>query len=150
MELRRVSLDDPAVGPLLDDLSREYHERYGPGDEMLNTKPDEFEPPSGLFVVILDGEVTVAGGGFRRHAEGVCEVKRMWTHPDYRRRGLAVRVLAALEQEAAAAGYVRLVLETGPAQPEAAALYTRLGYTSIPMYGPYSHALAFERLLTGT
>lgn len=149
MELRRVSLNDPAALPLLDGLAQEYLERYGPGDEMLSTKADEFEPPAGLFVVVLYGPVTVAGGGFRRHAEEVCEVKRMWTHPAYRRRGLAQRVLAALEEEALACGYRRLVLETGPSQPEAAALYARRGYTPIPVYGPYPHAVAFERMLTG-
>lgn len=150
MELRRVSLSDPSVVPLLEGLAHEYHERYGGNDELLSTKPDQFDPPTGLFVVLLDGAVTTAGGGFRRHAEGACEVKRMWTNPAYRRRGLAARVLSVLEQEAAAAGYQRLVLETGPRQPEAAALYSGLGYTPIPTYGPYPHALAFETQLPRT
>lgn len=143
-------MSDPAVVPLLEGLRVEYHERYGSNDELSSTKPDEFDPPAGLFVVLLDGNVTAAGGGFRRHSEGVCEVKRMWTDPSCRRRGLAARVLASLETEAAAAGYRRLVLETGPRQPEAAALYTRLGYSPIPIYGRYPHALAFERELAPT
>jgi len=148
-------MSDPAVVPLLEGLSSEYHERYGADDELSSTKPDEFDPPSGLFVVLLDrdaasphqGPLTVAGGGFRRHREDACEVKRMWTHPAYRRRGLAARVLAVLEREAAAVGYRRLVLETGPRQPEAARLYTGLGYTPIPVYGRYPEALAFETRL---
>ncbi len=146
MELRKIRLGDPEAAPLLAGLAREYEERYGRNDEMSRTEAHEFDPPAGLFVVLLDGEVTVAGGGFRAYgppAGGVCEVKRMWTDPRYRRRGLAVRVLTALEQEAAAAGYHTLILETGTLQPEAAALYESRGYTPIPPYGPYPHALAY-------
>jgi GNAT superfamily N-acetyltransferase len=147
MQLRPVTLTDPVVGPLLRGLEEEYHARYGANDELRQTEPNEFVPPSGAFVVLLDGDVTAAGGGYRVHGSGVCEVKRMWTHPDYRRRGLAARVLDALEDLAAAAGYSRLVLETGPRQPEAAAFYGRRGYARIPVYGRYPEAIAFGTAL---
>lgn len=143
MQLRRVGLKDPLVEPLLEGLAGEYLERYGPNEELARTEPQQFDPPEGLFVVLVDGPVTAAGGGYLRHTEGVCEVKRMWTHPGYRRRGLAAAVLDALEDAAAGAGYQRLVLETGPRQPEAAALYVRRGYERIPAFGPYDLALAF-------
>ena len=150
MELRQVSLTDPAVTPLLEGLTKEYEARYGPNSEMSRTGAEEFDPPEGLFLVLLDGTTTAAGGGFRRHAEGVCEVKRMWTDPAYRRQGLAWRVLGALEDAARDAGYVRLILETGPRQHEAAAMYARKGYTRIPVFGIYAEALAFELSLTVT
>lgn len=138
-----MRLGDAEVAPLLEGLAGEYQRRYGSTQEMSRTDEAEFDPPLGLFLVLLDGGVTAAGGGFRPHAQGVCEVKRMWTAPAYRRRGLAAVVLAALEEEAVAAGYRRLVLETGPAQPEAVILYERRGYTRIPAYGHYPEALAF-------
>ena len=143
MELRRVRLGDPLVAPLLSGLHDEYHRRYGPNEEMSRTDEDEFDPPSGLFVVLLDGGETAGGGGFRFHRPGECEVKRMWVDPERRRQGLAVRVLDALEREAISAGYHRLVLETGPRQPEAVALYEGRGYARIPRYGHYPDALAF-------
>lgn len=143
MELRQVRLTDLEARPLLDGLTVEYETRYGANTEMARTHPEEFDPPAGLFLVVMDGEVTAAGGGYRRHEEGVCEVKRMWTHARYRRRGLAMRVLMALEDAARAAGYRRLILETGPRQPEAAAMYERRGYRRIDYYGPYEEALAF-------
>ena len=68
----------------------------------------------------------------------------MWTHPEYRRQGLARRVLDALEEAAVGAGYRGLILETGPNQREAASLYQRRGYIRIPPYGRYPDALAFE------
>lgn len=67
----------------------------------------------------------------------------MWTAPAYRRQGLATRLLDALEGAGRSAGYGRLVLETGPRQPEAAALYERRGYVRVPVYGHYPQALAF-------
>ena len=143
MDLRPVSVSDPLARPLLDGLEHEYRVRYGINDELSSTEETDFDPPAGGFIVFVAGEVTAAGGGFRAHAPGVCEVKRMWTHPDYRRRGLATLVLDALEQAAVAAGYRRLVLETGPRQPEAAAMYERRGYVRIPTFGRYPQALAF-------
>ena len=54
-----------------------------------------------------------------------------------RRRGFAARILAELEQLAEAAGKLRVVLETGTAQPEAIALYRRKGYTPVEPFGHY-------------
>ena len=144
METRRVRIGDEEVQALLAGLAHEYDTRYGENTEMARTAEHEFDPPSGLFVVVMDGDVTASGGGFRRHDATTCEVKRMWTHPDYRRRGLARRVLATLEEAAAEMGYARLILETGPRQPEAAAMYAARGYSRIDFYGPYSEALAFS------
>ena len=59
---------------------------------MQRADADELDPPSGLFLVLLDGPVTEAGGAFRAYAEGVCEVKRRWTDAAYRRRGLAAGI----------------------------------------------------------
>lgn len=147
MELRQVGLGDPIVAPLLAGLAAEYEVRYGPGDEMVTTHDEEFQPPSGLFLALVKDEVVIAGGGFRRFSPGVCEVKRMWTRPDHRRHGHAAWVLEALEEAARAAGYSALRLETGPAQPEARSLYFSRGYRRIPVYGSYPEALAFEREL---
>lgn len=144
MEMRRVRLSDPAVEPLLAGLTHEYDTRYGENAEMARTTESEFDPPSGLFIVLTHGGVTAAGGGFRRYDPDTCEVKRMWTSAGYRRQGLARRVLAALEEAAVFAGYSRLILETGPLQPEAEALYAGRGYDRIPAYGPYPEARAFS------
>jgi GNAT superfamily N-acetyltransferase len=143
MEMRRVRLSDVEVEPLLLGLSDEYDTRYGENTEMTRASEDEFDPPAGAFVVLMDGPITAAGGGFRRHNEGTCEVKRMWTSPPYRRRGLAIRVLRTLEEAAWDIGYTHLILETGPRQPEAEAMYTRRGYRRIDVYGHYPGARAF-------
>ena len=73
----------------------------------------------------------------RRTTAGVGEIKRMYTRPEARRRGIARTLLAALEVRAVGLGYRRLVLETGTKQPEAMTLYEALGYAPIAPYGQY-------------
>lgn len=154
-------LGHPLVRPLLDELAVEYATRYTDllGVEELRAEMDrypahEFAAPDGDLVLLLEAGVPVAGGAFRRRVEPELgdlaraahpgaraadgtpavptgEIKRLWTHSAHRRRGLARRVLVELEQRAAAAGYVRLYLTTGPRQPEAAALYLRTGWTPL-------------------
>lgn len=148
MELRQVRLTDPLVAPLITGMTGEYRVRYGETDEMTTVDAEEFDPPSGTFLVLIDGGEVLAGGGLRRVADDTCEIKRMWTAAGHRRKGYASQVLTALEDTARAAGYSTLLLETGPLQPEAITLYTSRGYSPIPYYGRYPDALAFRFDLT--
>ena len=131
---------------MLTGLRQEYEARYGPGagDSVLDVDPSEFEAPTGAFVVLLDDGTTVAGGGIRRIDDTTVEVKRMWTNPGYRRRGHGMRMLRELAGLAGRLGYRTVRLETGHAQPEALALYRRLGFAEIAGYGPYQNATAFQ------
>lgn len=155
MRFARVPFGDPQVTPLIAGIRSEYTQRYGP-DADDDVDALEFDPPDGAFLILLDDKtgdahgapVTVAGGGIRRFDEVTCEIKRMWTNSDYRRQGHAMTVLAELESIARELGYQRLLLETGPAQPEALALYRRLGYRETGPYGRYPHAHGFERTLS--
>lgn len=147
VKIVRVRLGDPEVAPLLAGLRHEYEVRYGPGDAADDVPAAEFDPPSGAFVVLRDGDTTVAGGGIRRFDDATAEVKRMWTNPAYRRQGHALTVLAELESIASGLGYRRVRLETGYAQPEALAMYRRLGFVEIGNYGHYESAIGFERTL---
>ena len=138
--MRLVAADDPVLEPLLADLARDYDARYAPTDgvpssaELTRYPPEAFsEAQGGAFLAVLQDGVLVAGGALKR-AGDAAEVKRMWTHPDHRRRGLAGLVLASLEQRAVRLGYRRMVLSTGAAQPEAVALYLHHGWT--PAFDP--------------
>jgi GNAT superfamily N-acetyltransferase len=135
--IRSLAYTDAVVRALEAELQQEYVERYGGQDESP-VDPAEFAPPAGVFVVgFADGE-PVASGGFRRHADDVAEIKRMYVVEDHRGVGYARRLLAELEARAAAAGYLRIVLETGLRQPEAMALYQSSGYQPIEGFGFYA------------
>ena len=130
-----TSADDPRARPLVDELSREYDERYGlndgiPSSVELSRYPAElFSPDGGGAFLLLqrDGEV-VAGGAFKRADAATAEIKRVWTSSAHRRQGLARLVMAELEAEASRRGYTGVELTTGARQPEAVALYLSLGY----------------------
>ena len=110
------------VAELLDDLAA----RYG-GPDPDSPAPSDFHPPTGVFLVAwLDGEA-VGCGGVRAHVDGTGEIKRMYTRPLARRRGVGRALLTELEVRAAALGHGRLILETGTEQPEAIALYASVG-----------------------
>lgn len=135
LDVLELPMDDPRVRPLLDELAVEYDTRYGdlfgPGSaaEELNRYPaHEFVAPHGALLILQENGRSVAGGAFRRHGTDTAEFKRIWTHSAHRRRGLARRVLAELESTAAARGYSRVFLTTGPRQPEAKHLYLTTGY----------------------
>lgn len=135
---RQVSIDDPAAEPLVAGLRAEYLRRYDDESEMDTYDDAEFTPPRGLLLIAeLDG-ATVAGGGLRLTDPGSAELKRMWTHPDHRGRGLARWMLSLVEREAARLGYRRLRLETGLAQPEAIALYRSTGYLDTEPFGHWA------------
>ncbi|WP_326689814.1 MULTISPECIES: GNAT family N-acetyltransferase [unclassified Streptomyces] len=137
MEIVPAHFDHPDVRKLNEIVLQEYVERYG------NTEGDAtpldaamFQPPRGLYLLAHDDEGRpVATGGWRsmdaseeNYTDGDAELKRMFVMPEARGLGLARRILALLEDDARAAGRVRMVLETGIEQPEAIALYTSSGY----------------------
>jgi GNAT superfamily N-acetyltransferase len=141
VELRDDRLDSDAGTPLVRAQWRELLERYGvPDADPDDLQADHLAPPRGLFVVAwLDG-IAVSCGGVRQYDETTGEIKRMYTIPEARRRGISRVVLEELEARAHAIGYTRLVLETGVRQPEAIALYESAGYESIEPYGFYKNA----------
>jgi GNAT superfamily N-acetyltransferase len=139
LQLVSVHPDDPLAAPLFADLTVEYDTRYGDlfggaSQELTRFPAEAFLPPDGDFLLLTEDGVAVAGGAFMPHSSGTAEVKRMWTAATHRRRGLARRVLAALERRAAGRGYRRMYLTTGPRQPEARDLYLAAGWT--PLFDP--------------
>lgn len=115
----------------LDELARRYERTT------MREALEEYEPPRGLFVVARDDGALAGGAGVRSIGppdDALGEVKRLWVRPDLRRRGVATRLMSALEGHAREAGFARLYLETGPRQPEAIALYRREGWVEVGAY----------------
>ncbi|GAA3744374.1 GNAT superfamily N-acetyltransferase [Spinactinospora alkalitolerans] len=136
--IRAVAVTDPAARPMISDLIAEYTDRYGAEaarEEMAAHPASDFAAPHGAFLLAVARGAAVAGGAFRRFDPRTAELKRIWTAATHRRRGLGRRIVAALEAEAAARGYTRVFLTTGPHQPEAVALYAGLGYRLLETEG---------------
>ncbi|WP_316807513.1 GNAT family N-acetyltransferase [Pedobacter agri] len=88
-------------------------------------------------IVAYQNEIPVACGAIKAFSATAAEVKRMFVHPDYRKQGIAINILSELEHWASELGFTECVLETGKKQPEAIALYQKVGYHITPNYGQY-------------
>lgn len=101
-------------------------------------------------VVAYEEDIAVSCGAIKEYSPAVMEVKRMYTKPDNRGKGLAVKVLAQLEIWATELACKKCILETGKNQSEAIRLYKKCGYTIIPNYGQYAgidNSVCFEKTL---
>lgn len=90
-----------------------------------------------VVVIAYQNGASVGCGAIKPFSATEAEVKRMFVHPDYRKQGIAAKVLNELESWATKLGFTACVLETGKKQPEAIALYQKAGYHFIPNYGQY-------------
>ncbi len=90
-------------------------------------------------IVYYENGIPVGCGAFREKEPDSVEIKRMYVHPDHRKKGIASQVLTELERWADEIKYPYTVLETGKKQPEAIALYQKSGYNIIPNYPPYEN-----------
>jgi putative acetyltransferase len=131
-------------------LSAELSERYQEDDGTGNFRPEDvLQPRSGFLLARWQGQA-VGCGAYRPLKEDIAEIKRMYVEPAFRGHGIGRRLLAALEEGARQAGYGRVWLETGTAQPEALGLYKVSGYFVIPNYGYYRddpRSVCFEKTL---
>jgi GNAT superfamily N-acetyltransferase len=139
IDIRLVKYTAPVAVAMIEAALVDLSERYGGDGDSTPVDPAQFEPPAGAFLVAwLDGRPAGCGGWRTYHGDrDVAEVKRMYTVPEVRGRGVALALLRALEEAARQAGRKRIVLETGHRQPEAIALYIKAGYERIADFGHY-------------
>jgi putative acetyltransferase len=138
LEFRREDLLGTISQTLIKSLNAELEAQYPEeGANFFRLDPEEVAEGRGVFfVAYLDGEP--AGCGAVRLIEpGVAEIKRMYVAPSVRGQGIGGRIVAALEAEAIRLCAHRILLETGPRQPDAIAMYERCGFAEIPLYGEY-------------
>jgi putative acetyltransferase len=153
LTIEAVDMRIPEAVLLIDRLSAELARRYEADEGTGNFRPDHvLQPRSGFLVARWQGEA-VGCGAYRPLHDDIAEVKRMYVEPAFRGRGIGRRLLLALEECARQAGYARVWLETGIAQPEALRLYETSGYGVIANYGHYRddpRSVCFEKRLAAT
>ena len=103
-------------------------------------------------IVAYENDTPISCGAIREYSPTTMEVKRMYTIPGQRGKGLATKVLNELEKWASELSYQKCILETGWRQPDAIWLYEKNGYSRIPNYGKYAgiaNSVCFENEITG-
>ncbi|QDD89036.1 GNAT family N-acetyltransferase [Pseudomonas oryzihabitans] len=136
MPIALESPDQPEVIALIAELDA-YQDGLYPPESRYALDLDSLMQPNVLFLVARDESGCALGCGAMVLHEGYGELKRMYVRPAGRGRGLGRRLLARLEAEALTIGCERAMLETGPYQPEALALYAAAGYEQRGSFGGY-------------
>lgn len=103
-------------------------------DKEISTLPGAYGPPGGRLLLARDGDAIAGGVGFRPLSPGACEMKRLYVRPPWRGRGLGRRLAQAVIDDAAAAGYGRMCLDTLPRLAAAIGLYRSLGFVDTQAY----------------
>ncbi len=135
----------------LTEYFRELAERFETGFDPVRSNSaslGDMRPPKGVLVIArLDG-APVGCGVLKRKDATTGEIKRMWTAPHARGRGVARRVLRTLEATAREFGLTTLQLETNRTLQEAQALYRGEGYEVVAPFNnePYAHHWFEKRL----
>jgi GNAT superfamily N-acetyltransferase len=131
---------------LEEDLHGRYASRLEPGpgtDAALSALAVDPKDVLATVLALSDGTGPV-GHAALRSLNGEWEVKRVVVLETERGRGIASMLIVEIEAIAARGGASRVILQTGDQQPEAVALYLKLGYSRIPVYEPYATAIPFS------
>jgi putative acetyltransferase len=89
-------------------------------------------------IICCEDEIAIAIGAYKEYDSETAEMKRMYTLPEHRGKGIASKILTELEIWAKEENYKFAILETGFMQTDAISLYQKLGYTFTENYGQYS------------
>ena len=105
-------------------------------DSELAGLPGAYAPPEGrLLLALYEGQLAGCVA-LRKFEDRVCEMKRLFVRPAFRGQGIG-RVLARrVIEEAHAAGYSTMRLDTLARMRAATALYESLGFRRIEAYRP--------------
>jgi putative acetyltransferase len=137
-------LDSADARRLISELDAHLNSLYPPEDNFTDL------PTADVFLIARLDDAAVGCGAVRFLDADTAEVKRMYVAPAARGDGVGRQLLDGLEQFARGRGAHRLVLETGPLQVEALALYQRAGFAPTPCWGDYAHgnnSICYEKLL---
>jgi len=133
--IKRCNSDHPDFQDLIIALDQELDERNGDIQQQyyIFNKIDSIN----TAIIACIGNKPVGCGCFKVYCEDTVEIKRMFVMKEARGNKIASQILSNLELWAAELGFIFSILETGPNQTEAIALYQKSGYKFIPNYGQY-------------
>ncbi len=101
-------------------------------------------------IIAYIDHIPVACGAFKPFSEDTVEIKRMFTDPKFRKKGLGSAIVSELEIWAKELGFKKAVLETSQELNNAISVYEKSGFYKIPNYGQYigvDSSVCYEKIL---
>jgi GNAT superfamily N-acetyltransferase len=103
-------------------------------DRELAELPGRYARPTGCMLLATWTGEPAGCVALRQIGEGICEMKRLYVRPAFRRTGMGRALAQAIIEEARRIGYKRIRLDA--VLEPAKCLYQSLGFQEIP---PYQH-----------
>ena len=125
--------DEPAIRELVFGILESYGLKPSPQDtdaDLYDLK-GHYGDLGGDFSVMLDDDRIIGTVAIHNMGNRVCELRKMYLDPEYRRRGLGKQLLEYSLAKARELGFNRVTLETASALKEAVALYESYGFKRI-------------------
>ena len=125
--------DEPAIRELVFGILESYGLKPSPQDtdaDLYDLK-GHYGDLGGDFSVMLDDDRIIGTVAIHNMGNRVCELRKMYLDPEYRRRGLGKQLLEYSLAKARDLGFNRVTLETATALKEAVALYESYGFKRI-------------------
>jgi len=104
-------------------------------DEELTTLPGKYSPPEGIIYLAKLNDKIAGCIALRKLEKGVCEMKRLYVRPEFRRNGIGKLLCDKLLEKARSIGYKKMRLDTiSHLMKDAVKLYKSYGFYEIPAY----------------
>ncbi len=135
MEIISTDEKDERFLKLVEELDSGYYRRIG--DDLEKYKEyNEFKNPH-FVMLLLDSEKPIACASYRACGKDSVEFKRVYVKKDYRKKGIAYRLIKKLENDAIEKNFKYSYIVTGKNNLAAINLYKKLNYEQIQKFGQF-------------
>ena len=132
MEIREADNSDSSkIKELVFGVLHEYGLKPDPGatDKDLDELESSYRNNNGYFGVVEEEGNIIASMGLYRMSDTTCELRKMYSLPSARGKGLGRLLVEIAIEKAKALGFEEIILETAAPLKEAISLYKNMGFT---------------------